>query len=742
MTGAPHISAPDLEGLDDLSARTFRAFHRALRLHHRALMRAFARHGIHHGQAMCLRLLAFAPDVTQRDLARALHVSSPTVTRMVGSMEKAGLVRRRPDDADARLVRVELTEAGRAQEREMHAAAGEYVEPHVRGADREGAARARAPPREARRPHRAGRRRGGRGGVVIGLLRAGLRPYRWLIVLVVILTLAQVIANLYLPTLNADIINNGVVKGDTTYIIGVGGIMLAVTLVSALAAIASVYFGSKTSMSLGRDTRGALFRRVQKFSQAEVNRFGAPSLITRTTNDVQQVQMVVLMMLNVVLMAPMMAVGGVIMALRLNVTLSTVILVAIPIMGAFIGFVITRATPLFMSMQKKIDRINQVTREFLSGVRVIRAFDRTAYEERRFDVANEDLTDTALKVGRLFALVFPAVTLIMNFTTIAIMWFGGRQIADGTMPIGDLTAFLQYVFMILFSVLMATFMFVMVPRAAVSAQRIMEVLDTEPGIVDPERPLPDVAEAGVVEFRDVEFRYPGAEEPVLSGISFTARPGQTTAIVGSTGSGKTTLISLIPRFYEVTSGAVLVDGADVRELSQQDLWRRIGLVPQKSFLFSGTVAENLRVGDEQAADERLWHYLEIAQGRDFVEEMPEGLETHVAQGGASVSGGQRQRLAVARALAKRAKIQIYDDSFSALDSSTDARLRAALRRHTADATVIIVAQRVGTIMHADQIIVLDDDGTIAGIGTHDDLLEQSETYREIVTSQLGAEGVA
>jgi ATP-binding cassette subfamily B protein len=577
---------------------------------------------------------------------------------------------------------------------------------------------------------------------VIRLLRSGLRPYRRLIALVVVLVFVQVLTNLYLPTLNADIINNGVVKGDTAYIIEVGGIMLAVTLVSALAAIAAVYFGSKTSMALGRDTRGALFRRVQGFSQAEVNRFGAPSLITRTTNDVQQVQMVVLMMLNVVLMAPMMAIGGVVMALRLNVTLSTVILVAIPIMGAFIGVVISRATPLFMSMQKKINRINQVTREFLSGVRVIRAFDRTAYEERRFDVANEDLTDTSLKVGRLFAMVFPAVTLIMNFTTIAIMWFGGRQIADGSMPIGDLTAFLQYVFMILFSVLMATFMFVMVPRAAVSAGRIMEVLDVEPSIVDPERPAQDVPEAGLVEFRDVEFRYPGAEEPVLSGISFTARPGETTAIVGSTGSGKTTLISLIPRFYEVTSGAVLVDGVDVRTLSQQDLWRRIGLVPQKSFLFSGTVAENLRVGDEQAADESLWHYLEIAQGRDFVEEMPERLETHVAQGGASVSGGQRQRLAVARALAKRAKIQIYDDSFSALDSSTDARLRAALRRHTADATVIIVAQRVGTIMHADQIIVLDDDGTIAGIGTHDDLLERSETYREIVTSQLGAEGVA
>jgi len=576
---------------------------------------------------------------------------------------------------------------------------------------------------------------------VIHLLRSGLRPYRLQIVIVLVLVLAQVIANLYLPTLNADIINNGVITGDTAYILKVGGLMLGITLIYVLAAIAAVYWGSKISMGLGRDTRGSLFRRVQSFSQAEVNKFGPPSLITRTTNDVQQVQMVVLMMLNVVVAAPLTAIGGIIMALRLNVPLSAVILVAIPIMGVFIGLVMTRAIPLFMSMQKKIDRINQVTREFLSGVRVIRAFDRTVYEGQRFDVANEDLTTTTLKVGRLFALMFPTLTVILNLSTVAIMWFGGKQIADGSMPIGDLTAFLTYIIQILFAVLMATIMFVMVPRAAVSAQRIMEVLDTQPTIADPQRPVTDVAEAGNVEFRDVEFRYPGAEEPVLSGISFTARPGETTAIVGSTGSGKTTLISLIPRFYEVTGGSVLVDGVDVRELAQQDLWHRIGLVPQKSFLFSGTVADNLRHGDQKAADEELWRYLEIAQGREFVEAMPEQLEAPVAQGGANVSGGQRQRLAIARALAKRAKIQIYDDSFSALDFTTDARLRAALHKHTADATVIIVAQRVGTIMHADQIIVLED-GTIAGIGTHGELLETSETYREIVTSQFGVEGVA
>jgi ATP-binding cassette, subfamily B, multidrug efflux pump len=575
---------------------------------------------------------------------------------------------------------------------------------------------------------------------MIRLLRERLRPYWGRIAVVLVLLLVQAIASLYLPTLNADIINNGVVTGDTAYIIRVGGLMLGVTLVFVIASIVAVYWGSKVAMGFGRDVRGSLFRRVQSFSQAEVNHFGTPSLITRTTNDVQQVQMVVLMMLNVVISAPMMAIGGIIMALRLNVPLSAVILVAIPLMAVFIGIVLSRAVPLFMSMQKKIDRINQVTREFLSGVRVIRAFDRTIYEEQRFDVTNTDLTMTTLKVGRLFALMMPVLTLILNLSTVAIVWFGSIQVADHGMPIGDLTAFLTYIVQILIAVLMATIMFVMVPRAAVSARRVQEVLDTQPAIVNPEQPADETPQFGLVEFRDVEFRYPGAEEPVLSGINFRARPGETTAIVGSTGSGKTTLISLIPRFYDVTAGSVLVDGLDVRSMVLQDLWHRIGLVPQKSFLFSGTVAENLHYGDEQAPDEQLWHYLEIAQGREFVEAMPEGLEAPVAQGGASVSGGQRQRLAIARALAKQAKIQIFDDSFSALDFATDARLRAALHRSTGDATVIIVAQRVGTIMHADQIIVLED-GRIAGIGTHDALLKTSETYREIVASQLGEEGV-
>jgi ATP-binding cassette subfamily B protein len=576
---------------------------------------------------------------------------------------------------------------------------------------------------------------------VIRLLKQRLRPYWRQLVLVLALLLVQAIANLYLPTLNADIINNGVVKGDTNYILLVGGIMLGVTLLFAVASIVAVYWGSKTAMAFGRDIRGALFRKVESFSQAELNHFGTPSLITRSTNDVQQVQMVVLMMLNVSISAPVMAVGGIILALRLNVPLSGVILVAVPVMGIFIGLVVRKAIPLFRSMQVKIDRINQVTREMLSGVRVIRAFDRTDYEEGRFDEANADLTQTTLRVTRMFALMIPTLTAILSLSTVAIMWFGSYQIADHGMPIGDLTAFLTYVVQILMSVLMATIMLVMVPRAAASADRIQQVLETEPTIADPESPATDVPLRGVVEFDDVEFRYPGAEEPVLSGITFTALPGETTAIVGSTGSGKSTLISLIPRFYDVTGGTVRVDGVDVRQMERQDLWRRIGLVPQKSFLFSGTVASNLRYGNDGASDEELWRLLGIAQGREFVSEMPEQIEAPITQGGANVSGGQRQRLAIARALAKRTRIIIFDDSFSALDFKTDALLRSALKWETTDATVIIVAQRVGTIMHADRIIVLED-GTIAGTGTHEELLRTSETYREIVASQLGEEHVS
>jgi ATP-binding cassette subfamily B multidrug efflux pump len=576
---------------------------------------------------------------------------------------------------------------------------------------------------------------------MIRLLATYLRPYKRQLALVMALLLVQALANLYLPELNAEIINHGVAVGDTDYIIRTGAFMLAVTVLLGIASIVGVYWGAKTSMAFGRDVRSAIFRKVQTFAQTEVNHFGTASLITRNTNDVQQVQMVVLMGLTVLISAPILTVGGVIMALRQDVPLSGLLIVIVPIMGAVIGVLLVRAIPLFRAMQKKIDRINQVMRETLAGIRVIRAFVRTDYEERRFDAANVDLTATALRVNRLFAVMIPALMAIMNLSTVAIMWFGAMRVDGGQMPIGNLTAFLQYIMQILFAIMMAVIMFVMVPRAAVSADRIQEVLAAVPSVRDADEPAPAPPARGQVEFRDVEFRYPGAEDPVLRGISFTAGPGETTAIVGSTGSGKSTLVNLVPRFYDVTGGAVLVDGVDVRALRRDDLWARIGLIPQRGFLFGGTVATNLRFGDEAATDDDLWRALEIAQGADFVREMPEGLATPVAQGGASVSGGQRQRLAIARALVKRPQVFIFDDSFSALDFTTDARLRAALGRELADATVIIVAQRVGTIMHADRIVVMEDGG-VAGIGTHAELLESCPTYREIVLSQLTAEEVA
>jgi ATP-binding cassette subfamily B multidrug efflux pump len=576
---------------------------------------------------------------------------------------------------------------------------------------------------------------------MIRLVRPFLTAYRPQLVLVVGLLLVQAISNLYLPTLNADIINNGVVKGDTNYILRVGAVMLAVTFLLGACAVVATYWSARTSMAVGRDIRSAIFRKVQTFAQVEVNRFGTPSLITRNTNDVQQVQTVVLMALTVMITAPIMAVGGVVMALRQDVPLSSLLLVIIPIMALVVGILLRRALPLFQSMQRRIDRVNLVTRETLAGIRIIRAFVRTDFEEQRFEDANRDLTETSLAVNRLFAFMMPSVMAIMNFSTIAIFWFGSIRVDNGSMPIGNLTAFLQYIMQILFSILMAVIMFAIVPRAAVSADRIREVLDTEPSVLDPATPETAIAKAGCVEFRNVEFRYPGAEKAVLSGITFSAGPGETTAIVGSTGCGKSTLINLIPRFYDVTGGAVLVDGVDVREMRCEDLWRRIGVVPQRAFLFSGTIATNLRYGDEGASDQDLWRALDIAQARDFVSEMPEGLEAPVTQGGTNVSGGQRQRLAIARALVKRPEVYIFDDSFSALDFKTDARLRQALRRELESATVLIVAQRVGTILRADRIVVLDN-GRIAGIGKHAELMESCPTYREIVFSQLGEEEVA
>jgi ATP-binding cassette subfamily B protein len=572
---------------------------------------------------------------------------------------------------------------------------------------------------------------------VIPLLRTYLRPYATPIAGVLILLLIQAIGNLYLPTLNGDIINEGVAKGDTDYILRVGGVMLGVSLALGVASIVGVYWGAQVAMGMGRDVRSAIFRKVESFGQVEVNRFGPPSLITRNTNDVQQVQTVVFMVLTLIASAPILLIGGIIMAIRQDVPLSGLLVVILPIMVAFIGFVVVRAIPLFQALQVKLDRINQVMRESLAGVRVIRAFVRTRHEEARFDTVSHDLFDTALRVNRLFAVTIPVMTLILNLSSVAVMWFGAMRVDSGEMPIGNLTAFLQYLMQILFTVLMAVFLFVFVPRAAVSAGRIQEVLETEPSVVDPPQPrrLPSGEGGGRVEFRNVEFRYPGAQDAVLMNISFTAEPGETVAIVGSTGSGKSTLINLIPRFYDATSGAVMVDGVDVRELERDELWRRLGVVPQKAFLFSGTVASNLRYGDQSATDEQLWHALGIAQGRDFVMEMEGGLEAPVSQGGANVSGGQRQRLAIARALVKRAGILIFDDAFSALDFGTDARLRAALDRELGWATRIIVAQRVGTIMKADRILVMDE-GRIVGSGTHRELLESNETYREIVFSQL------
>jgi ATP-binding cassette subfamily B multidrug efflux pump len=576
---------------------------------------------------------------------------------------------------------------------------------------------------------------------MIALLRTYLRPYRPALALVVGLLVIQALTTLYLPELNGAIINNGVATGDTEYILSTGAVMLGVSLIAAVASIIAVYWGSKTGMAFGRDVRGAIFRKVESFSQAELNRFGTPSLITRNTNDVQQVQMVVLLGLNMMIIAPILAVGGTVMALRQDVPLAGILVVVLPLMALIVGLLLSRALPLFALMQVKVDRINQVTREALSGVRVIRAFVRTKHEEERFDVANHDLTATSLRVNRIFALMIPLLTAIFNLTSVAILWFGSIRVDSGEMPIGNLIAFLQYVAQILFAVMMAVFMFVMVPRAIVSSGRIQEVLRTEPALRDPEAPVAPPSGNGTLEFRDVEFRYPGAEDPVLRDISLVIEPGRTTAIVGSTGSGKTTLINLIPRFYDVTGGSLTIDGVDVREIRQDDVWARIGLVPQKAFLFSGTIASNLRFGAPEATDDDLWTALTIAQADGFVRDMAEGLDAPVTQGGSNLSGGQRQRLAIARALVKQPEIFVFDDSFSALDLKTDARLRAALAQEIGEATVVIVAQRVGTIMGADRIVVLDG-GTIVGIGTHGELMATSETYREIVYSQLSTEEAA
>ncbi|MYT17013.1 ATP-binding cassette, subfamily B [Streptomyces sp. SceaMP-e96] len=571
--------------------------------------------------------------------------------------------------------------------------------------------------------------------MLVRLARAHLRPHRRSISLIVLLQLIQTLATLYLPTLNADIIDNGVVKGDTGYILRVGGYMVAVTLLQIVCAIGAVYFGARTAMALGRDIRAAVFDRVQSFSAREVGAFGAPSLITRTTNDVQQVQMLVLMTFTMMVSAPIMCVGGVIMALNQDVPLSGLLLVIVPVLGILVSLIVRRMRPLFRGMQERIDTVNRVLREQITGIRVIRAFVRDRHERERFAGANTDLYDASLRAGRLMSMMFPLVMLIVNVSSVAVVWFGGLRIDSGSMEIGALTAFLSYLMYILMSIMMATFMVMMLPRAEVCAERIQEVLATDSSVTPPEHPVTELRRHGELELRGVEFRFPGAEQPVLKDISLTARPGETTAVIGSTGSGKSTLLGLVPRLFDATGGTVLVDGEDVRTLDQETLAKAIGLVPQKPYLFSGTVATNLRYGNPDATDDELWHALETAQARDFVERMEGGLEAPIAQGGGNVSGGQRQRLAIARALVRRPEIYLFDDSFSALDYATDAALRAALARETDRATVVIVAQRVSTIRGADRIVVLDE-GRVVGTGTHAELMAGNETYREIVLSQL------
>ncbi|MFE7129383.1 ABC transporter ATP-binding protein [Streptomyces sp. NPDC057638] len=571
--------------------------------------------------------------------------------------------------------------------------------------------------------------------MLIRLLRTYLRPYKRTIALLVLLQLLQTSASLYLPTLNADIIDNGVVKGDTGHILRIGGVMVAVSLAQVVCNVGAVYLGARTAAAVGRDVRAGVFDRVQRFSSREVGRFGAPSLITRTTNDVQQVQMLVLMAFTLLVSAPIMCVGGIVMALGQDIALSAVLLAVVPVLGISVAVIVSRMHPLFRIMQERLDTVNRVLREQITGIRVIRAFVRDEYEKERFREANAELTDVSLRTGRLMVLMFPTVLTVVNVSSVAVVWFGAQRIDSGAMQIGALTAFLAYLLQIVMAVMMATFMFMMVPRAEVCAERIQAVLDTESSVVPPVDPVRTLDQRGRLELRGVEFRYPGAEEPVLREVSLVARPGETTAIIGSTGSGKSTLLSLVPRLFDATGGEVLVDGVDVRRLDPVLTARTVGLVPQRPYLFSGTVATNLRYGDPDAGDEELWRALETAQAADFVRSLDGGLHAPISQGGTNVSGGQRQRLAIARTLVQRPEIYLFDDSFSALDYATDAALRSALARETAEATVVIVAQRVATIRNADRIVVLDE-GRVVATGTHHELMEGDGTYREIVLSQL------
>ncbi|MER5787113.1 ABC transporter ATP-binding protein [Streptomyces sp. NPDC001980] len=571
--------------------------------------------------------------------------------------------------------------------------------------------------------------------MLIRLLRTYLRPYRKPISILVLLQFLQTCATLYLPTLNAHIIDNGVVKGDTDYILSFGALMIGISLAQVVCNVGAVYYGARTASALGRDVRAAVFDRVQSFSAREVGHFGAPSLITRTTNDVQQVQMLVLMAFTLMASAPIMCVGGIVLALGLDVPLSGVLVAVVPVLGISVTLIVRRLRPLFRSMQVRLDTVNRVLREQITGNRVIRAFVRDEYEQGRFGRSNKDLTEMQLATGNMLALMFPIVMTTVNVSSIAVVWFGAHRIDSGQMAIGDLTAFLAYLMQIVMSVMMATFMFMMVPRAEVCAERIEEVLDTESSVVPPLAPVTELRRHGHLEIRGAGFRYPGAEEPVLKAVDLVARPGEVTAVIGSTGSGKSTLLGLVARLFDATDGQVLVDGEDVSGLDPKLLAQTVGMVPQKPYLFAGTVATNLRYGNPDATDEELWQALEVAQAKGFVGKLEGGLNAPIAQGGTNVSGGQRQRLAIARTLVQRPEIYLFDDSFSALDYATDAALRAALAQETAEATVVIVAQRVATIRDADRIVVLDE-GRVVGTGRHHELMAGNETYREIVLSQL------
>lgn len=568
-----------------------------------------------------------------------------------------------------------------------------------------------------------------------------LIPYTTYVGAVLVLLFLQTIAELYLPTLMADIVNKGIVNGDTSYIIEIGGFMLLVAGISGIFTIIASLLSSKAATAFGKDLRRVLFTKAEEFSLHEFDKVGTSSMITRTTNDITQVQQVTIMIMRFMVTAPIMAIGGIVMAMSKDKKLTLVLAVAIPFLILVIFIVARKAIPMFKLMQKKIDKINLVLRENLTGIRVIRAFNRIDDEKKRFEEASYDFTSTAIKVNKMMAFVMPVMMFVMSATSVAIIWFGGIRIDNGNMQVGDMMAFIQYAMQIMFSFIMLAMMFVMIPRAEASAERINEVLNMQPEISNPIKPLTAEDKRGYIEFKDVTFSYPGAEEPAIRNISFSVRPGETTAIIGGTGSGKSTLINLIPRFYDVKSGSILVNGVDIRDMSQQDLRRKIGFVPQKAVLFTGTIGENIRYGKEGASDDEVVKAAEVAQASDFISKMKDGYDSLIAQGGNNVSGGQKQRLSIARALIGKPEIYVFDDSFSALDFKTDAKLRAALKSETKEATVIIVAQRVSTVMDADRIIVLDE-GKVVGIGTHKELLKSSEIYREIVSSQLSEEELA